>query len=100
MGVECRHFGSCSAPLCPLDAESLRRGLWYPDEEICRNKRFSKLRWIKVQRRIARLHAEHGVRGFFTYEMLCSIRQVRRGIKGLDSDHPPLKRPFLMGDPP
>jgi len=94
MDVKCWHLNSCSAPLCPLDAESLRRGVWYPDEEICHARRFGKLHWIKIQRRIAKVHAKHGVEGFFTYRKLNSIRRVDRRIKGLNPDHPPRKRPF------
>ena len=31
----CPSFERCSAPLCPLDAESVAHGIWYPDEAVC-----------------------------------------------------------------
>ena len=39
---KCLKFDACSAPLCPTDKESIDKGIWYPDEEICKNREFSK----------------------------------------------------------
>ncbi len=34
---KCRHFEECNAPICPIDEESIKSAIWYPDEEICRS---------------------------------------------------------------
>ena len=47
--MDCK-FESCSAPICPLDEQSMKKSIWYPDEDIC-HKRLG-LQWIKIQRRI------------------------------------------------
>jgi len=84
--MECPKYRTCSAPLCPLDKESLQKGIWYPDEAICNNERFKDLRWIKIQREIKK-KATHPDR-CFTYEMLVKIRTVRKSIRGLDPAKP------------
>ena len=84
--MECPKYRTCNAPLCPLDKESLKKGVWYPDEAICSNQRFKGLRWIKIQRRIKK-RAIHRDR-YFTYEMLTKIRTVRKSIRGLNPAKP------------
>lgn len=81
----CTLFESCLAPLCPLDPASLR-GIWYPDEEICRSRSQGGRPWIRVQRRLARV-AGRGA-GYFTLEMLSRLVVIRKGISGLDPDLP------------
>ena len=39
----------CSAPLCPMDKDSLRKGIWYTDEEVCHCEKYLELRWVKRQ---------------------------------------------------
>lgn len=75
----CALYETCLAPLCPLDRSSLN-GIWYPDEEICRSRSHGNLSWIKAQRKIARA----ATTGYFTLEILNSIRTIRKGIAGLD----------------
>ena len=75
----CALYETCLAPLCPLDRISLK-GVWYPDEEICRSRSHGNLSWIKAQRKIARATTT----GYFTLEILNSIRTIRKGISGLD----------------
>jgi hypothetical protein len=77
----CTLFENCVAPLCPLDAASLK-GVWYADEEICRSRTYANLPWIRGQRKIGRV----GARGYFTLEMLRRNCIVKKGIAGLDSD--------------
>ena len=84
----CKHYEYCDAPLCPIDPKSLENGVWYADEEICRARGYQGLRWIRVQKRIARLHQKHPVRGYFTVEMLNQIDRVKPGLHGLDPDKP------------
>lgn len=82
-GPGCTLFESCFAPLCPLDPVSLK-GIWYPDEEICRSRSQGGRPWIRSQRRIAKV-AGHGA-GYFTLEMLSRLVVIRKGITGLDPD--------------
>lgn len=81
----CTLFESCLAPLCPLDPISLK-GIWYPDEEICRSRSQGGRPWIRAQRRLAKV-AGSGV-GYFTLEMLSRLVVIRKGITGLDPDLP------------
>ena len=81
----CTLFESCLAPLCPLDPVSLK-GIWYPDEEICRSRSQGGRPWIRAQRRLAKV-AGSGA-GYFTLEMLSRLVVVRKGITGLDPDLP------------
>jgi hypothetical protein len=79
----CTLFESCLAPLCPLDPLSLK-GIWYPDEEVCRSRSQGGRSWIRSQRRIAKV-AGHSA-GYFTLEMLSRLVVIRKGITGLDPD--------------
>lgn len=91
-GPACTLFEDCLAPLCPLDRNSLK-GVWYPDEEICRSRSYVNLPWIRGQRKIGRV----GARGYFTLEMLQRNCIVKKGIAGLDPDaveEPQLQRWF------
>ena len=78
---ECPRFEKCDAPLCPLDSDSLKNGIWYPDEEICKYQEVNQLEWIKRQRKLSE-KAQFGF--YFTYEMLNHKFIIRNGIKGLD----------------
>ena len=50
---ECPSFEGCNASLCPLEESSLKNGIWYPDDEICKNQKFNQLEWIKRQRELS-----------------------------------------------
>ena len=81
---DCPQFNSCSAPLCPADADSLKNGIFYPNEDVCQLRAFSNLDWVRRQKRIA-------VRSknpyfYFTLKMLCQNCIIRGGIEGLDPD--------------
>jgi len=78
---ECPRFKKCDASLCPLDSDSLKNGIWYPDEEICKYQEVNQLEWIKRQRKLSE-KAQFGF--YFTYEMLNHKFIIRNGIKGLD----------------
>ncbi|PMP74511.1 MAG: hypothetical protein C0180_03920, partial [Aciduliprofundum sp.] len=62
------------------------RAVWYPDEEICRNREFGNLDLIISQKKIARLNRRHEVQGIFTYNMLNRSLIVKKGISGLSED--------------
>jgi len=83
---KCKNYDACSAPLCPLDEQSLRHGLWYPDEEVCTLRDHSGLLWIRNQKRLIK-KAGRADR-HFTLEMLNRNCIIRRGIEGLDPDAP------------
>ena len=78
---ECPRFEKCDAPLCPLDSDSFKNSIWYPDEEICKYQKVNQLEWIKRQRKLSE-KAQFGF--YFTYEMLNHKFIIRNGIKGLD----------------
>lgn len=81
---DCKYFDECSAPLCPLDEDSLKNGIWYPDEEICRKRGCKKIKFVQNQTKISKRCED--VSKYFTYEMLNSLQVVRKGIVGLDPD--------------
>lgn len=86
MNVEkCGLFEGCDAPLCPLQQNTLEGGLWYPDEEICRARKFQSLPWIKKQKRIAKLGLTPDD-GFLPVSMLTAIQVVTKNLKGADPD--------------
>ena len=77
---QCKHFNSCSGPLCPLDL----CGIWYADEDICKVRKFQQERWIKNQKKIKKVGSYDT--GYFTKEMLDRRLFVKKGIKGIDPD--------------
>lgn len=81
---KCPKYDLCNVPLCPLDPESLKDGVWYPDEEICRKKGWSYHKWIRIQKRIKEVGADTGL--YFDYEMLKNKGAVQKGVKGKDPD--------------
>ena len=84
----CNLFEPCEtpeAPLCPIQIETIKNGIWYPGEPICKSKRFRNLSWIQKQQKIARLKLTPDD-GFFTVRMLDAIHTVTGNIKGADPD--------------
>ena len=86
----CNLFEPCEtpeAPLCPIQIDTIKNGIWYPGEQICKSKRFRNLSWIQKQHKIVRegLTSEDG---FFTVRMLESIHIVTKNLKGADPDEP------------
>ncbi|MGC9123594.1 MAG: hypothetical protein ACP5IB_05960 [Thermoplasmata archaeon] len=84
---KCPYFGSCNAPICPLDPD-IERAVWYPNEEICKNKEFNNLNFIINQKKIAFLNKKHEVQGTFTYNMLNRTLKIYKNIKGINEDLP------------
>jgi hypothetical protein len=81
---ECKKYDTCNAPLCPLDEQSLKHGIWYPDEEICGMRTYAALSWIQNQKKLVK-KAGRADR-YFTLQMLERNCIIRRGIEGLDPD--------------
>ena len=73
------------APLCPMLAESLSHGIWYPNEAVCRAQKFQNLPWIKNQGRIASLKLTMDD-GYFSVSMLNSLPStaITNKLKGAD----------------
>lgn len=84
--INCPRFEDCSAPICPLQQNTIYGGIWYPDEDICTAKKFQTLPWVKKQKAIAKINAPND--RYFTVEMLEAVRQVRKGIEGINPDQP------------
>ena len=85
----CPYFEECNAPLCPIDAQSLAHGSWFPDEETCKRREFAA-DWIGRQRKVARSTGGDPDRGCFTVEMLSRNFRISGGLRGLDPDRGPI----------
>ena len=86
----CNLFEACEspeAPLCPIQENTLKHAIWYPDEPICQSKQFQDVPWIKKQKQIAALRLKTNA-GFFTVRMLDAIHMVTKNLKGADPDYP------------
>ncbi|MEM4090308.1 MAG: hypothetical protein QXQ46_06110 [Thermoplasmatales archaeon] len=85
---DCKFFNSCSANLCPLDSR-IREKIWLPEEsdrdEICRNKEFAGLQFMKTQRKIAKAVKKRSENrnDFFTFAMLDRNITIKSGIRGI-----------------
>jgi hypothetical protein len=80
----CKRSNVCNAPLCPLDKESLKNGIWYPNEEICKLRKFSNEKFIKNQKKIIKKIKSDNT--YFTYNMLNQNIKISDDIQGLDPD--------------
>jgi hypothetical protein len=84
----CKFYGSCSAPLCPmLSDEQNTNYIWYPDEDICR-KRKGLPDWVRQQRKIAKKAKPENFWHYFTLDMLKVRFRVTSSVKGLDPNKP------------
>ena len=81
----CGLFEGCDAPLCPLQQNTVKSGLWYADEDICRARKFQSLSWVKKQKRIAKLGLT-AQDGLFTVKMLNCLDRISKSLKGADPD--------------
>jgi hypothetical protein len=82
------------APLCPIQVNTIKHGIWYPGEPVCRSKRFSYLLWLQKQRKIARLKLNEEA-GFFTVRILEEIHTINRNIRGANPDEPDAEQKWL-----
>ena len=84
----CNLFEPCEtpeAPLCPIQVNTIKHGVWYPGEPVCKSKRFAHLPWIQKQRKIASMKLTADA-GFFTVRMLNEIHIITKAVKGADPD--------------
>lgn len=82
---DCYRYEDCSAPICPMDAESLKYCSWFPDEDICKKQPLPG--WVKKQRKLSRkMNFENGC---FTYKMLNHGCKFYPGTKGINPDKGP-----------
>jgi hypothetical protein len=86
----CNLFEPCDtpeAPLCPIQVNTIKHGVWYPGEPVCKSKRFLHLSWIQKQLKIAHLKLTADD-GFFTVRMLEEIHTITKSTRGADPDEP------------
>ena len=87
--MDCKYFETCSAPICPRNAASLKNSVWYGDEEVCR---VENAPLVKRQRKIAKLGL--GINdGCFTAAMLERTCVVGRGMRGIPPEDYPFDEP-------
>ncbi|MEM3192967.1 MAG: hypothetical protein QXV17_13300 [Candidatus Micrarchaeaceae archaeon] len=85
---DCKFFVTCSASLCPLDS-GMKEKVWLPEEsdkdEICRNKEFATLQFVKTQKKVARAVRKRREErdDYFTYDMLNRDIVIKSGIRGI-----------------
>jgi len=102
--MTCPRYGKCSAPMCPLERDSIRCGVWFPDDEICKNRKFigesveerkdrdtkatrdHDMIMIKQQRKIQKSARDRST--YYTRRMLIVECIVKKGITGIDPDKP------------
>lgn len=84
MSVAIKCNRECNAPICPEDPMSLRSGIWYVDEDICKAKKYQTLSWVKKQKAIVKAKGQPGF--FFNVKMMNTIVRVPKNIQGCDPD--------------
>ena len=80
---ECRYEEHCEAQLCPMDKD-VDNYVFYPEEQICKNPKYSSLRWVNRQRAL-RKHKRNTEIGFFNKKMLEVLGRVTHKTKGIDT---------------
>jgi len=80
---ECRKSDECSAPICPLE-DHPEKYIWFPDDEICKNSAYSKLRFIQNQKKIVKKTRDPDK--YFNFRMLNQNCRITKGIVGLDPE--------------
>ena len=82
MKKNCKYFDTCSAPMCPMDAE-VAKVAWFADEPACRLHDVPE--WVKRQRKIAKIGMDETA-GCFTLPMLERDCMTKKGITGINPD--------------
>jgi len=80
---DCPKYEACSATICPLDNPG-EGSIWYPDDEICKNKDYFDLDWIKNQKKIAKKAKDDSK--YFNFQMLNRNCRITKGIVGLEPE--------------
>lgn len=81
--MNCPHFSTCNAPLCPEDL-TIKKAAWFPGEEVCCRR--ESIIFVAVQRRIMR--AGIGSDTCFTVSMLKRNIPITKTLRGLDPERP------------
>ena len=79
---DCRHFDTCSAPICPLDESSLKNCTWFANEDICKLKQTP--RFVRNQKTIQKRSRDNET--YYTHPMLNRDFIIKAGITGIDPD--------------
>ena len=82
----CPSYNGCEAPLCPL-SEELDSCVWYPDEEVCMAIKFTKVHWIRTQKKLRKYKISVD-KGYFTKKMLDGMKYCTRKTRGINPDVP------------
>ena len=88
---KCKYFDKCSAPICPKDKNSLKYGIWYPNEPICKLDKYSNKNYIIAQKEIAQKAKKKDK--YFTLEMLKNLKSFE-GIDPNKNEKTELKKWF------
>ncbi|MBN1855607.1 MAG: hypothetical protein JW846_01480 [Dehalococcoidia bacterium] len=78
---QCPMFEKCCAPICPAEDISTENPNWFPDEPICRLRKYATHPIVAKQKRIkaAGLGPEDG---YFTRRMLQAVERVTPNLRG------------------
>lgn len=79
---KCSRYETCGSPLCPLDEESMKFGIWYADEPTCTRKGWSSFKWIRTQKNLVKW--KNNPELYWDVERL--NRVVQQSSKGQDPD--------------
>lgn len=82
---DCNKFDNCSAPICPMDEQSMKFSVFMADEEVCSNETYRHLPWVTRQRKIAKVVRDHDT--IYTYRMLQRECVMGRAMTGIDPDN-------------
>jgi hypothetical protein len=79
----CPAWERCNAPLCPLDDQSMRHGVWYSDEEVCSRRGARIVPWVKIQYKVQKKAKRSDF--YFTVNDFLTMKSVRKPL-GHDPD--------------
>jgi len=68
-----------------MDQQSLDKGIWYADEEICQFKDYSNVDWVLKQKQLQR-NKTTDLDTYFDIPFLMDLKRVKNGTKGLPPD--------------
>jgi hypothetical protein len=81
---ECSTRDRCSAPLCPMDKDSILNGVWIADEPICGSRAYCNILVIQNQYKVRKKDKQCTT--IYTYDMLNRAMMITKAIKGIDPD--------------
>lgn len=81
---DCSIYDRCSAPLCPMNSESMRSGAWKADEPICSSRAYCTMTMVQIQYKIRKKSKDTDT--IYTSDMLNRNIMVTKAITGIDPD--------------